>query len=554
MSTRPRSTPPAQSSHDRAYAVGRRLMHELRPDPRAWSVNGREVVFVAGFDLEVDIGGFLTIDLNDGDLNDGDLNDGTRLLVQVHERHLAERSLARVDVDAEAFSDALATDTPGAGSMVRSASVDMTARFVEGTGRVLGRLTPDGLVAGGVAPFAQAVRASAAAADIASITAAAAVGSSALAVGTLVQAEVPARLRAAGFSRHTFLCGQSGSGKTYSMGVLLEQLLLETTLPMVIIDPNSDHVHLGKLRSTADLNRGRERPLSKRDEAALRRRHADAGRVVVARRGAGADMPLEIHLSDLTIGEQALTLGLDPIADSDEFSAFIDAIHSLGDVRYGIAAVEAVLRARLDEPSRRLAQRIVNLGVGGWGVWAPEGGASLVDIGADWRVVVLDTGSLEHAHEREVVSLGLLGLMRRREQRRSVLIVMDEAHNICPPAAATELGRAVTELAVWIAGEGRKFGIHLLLATQRPQKVHPNVVSQCDNLLLMRVNSTDDLRQLETVFSHVPAPMIAEASSFGLGEMLAAGPVTPTPLRLRMGSRLTPEGGADLPTDWAKPQ
>jgi hypothetical protein len=48
--------------------------------------------------------------------------------------------------------------------------------------------------------------------------------------------------------------------------------------------------------------------------------------------------------------------------------------------------------------------------------------------------------------------------------------------------------------------------------------------------------------------------MIAEASSFGLGEMLAAGPVTPTPLRLRMGSRLTPEGGADLPTDWAKPQ
>jgi hypothetical protein len=197
--------------------------------------------------------------------------------------------------------------------MVRSASVDMTARFVEGTGRVLGRLTPDGLVAGGVAPFAQAVMASAAAVDIASITAAAAAGSTALAVGSLVQADVPARLRAAGFSRHTFLCGQSGSGKTYSMGVLLEQLLLETTLPMVIVDPNSDHVHLGELRSTADLNRGRERPLSKRDEAALRRRHGEAGRVVVARRGTGADMPLQIHLSDLTIGEQALTLGLDPV-------------------------------------------------------------------------------------------------------------------------------------------------------------------------------------------------------------------------------------------------
>jgi DNA helicase HerA-like ATPase len=426
-------------------------------------------------------------------------------------------------------------------------------RFVTGSGRVLGRL--DGTTLTKAFPVAFAGEPFRIAAEQETGLIGSPESTSALLqIGTLDGTSSSAFLIAKGLSRHTFLCGQSGSGKTYSLGALLEQVLIETTLPMVLVDPNSDHVHLGELRSTADLNRGRERPLSKRDEAALRRRHGEAGRVVVARRGTGADMPLQIHLSDLTIAEQALTLGLDPIADSDEYSAFIDAIHSLGGVRYGIAAVEAVLRARLDEPSRRLAQRIVNLGVGGWGVWAPEGGASLVDIGTDWRVVVLDTGSLEHAHEREVVSLGLLGLMRRREQRRSVLIVMDEAHNICPPDAATELGRAVTELAVWIAGEGRKFGIHLLLATQRPQKVHPNVVSQCDNLLLMRVNSTDDLRQLETVFSHVPAPMIAEASSFGLGEMLAAGPVTPTPLRLRMGSRLTPEGGADLPTDWARPQ
>ena len=37
-------------------------------------------------------------------------------------------------------------------------------------------------------------------------------------------------LDAGGFERHTFLCGQSGSGKTYALGVLLEQLLLETSL------------------------------------------------------------------------------------------------------------------------------------------------------------------------------------------------------------------------------------------------------------------------------------------------------------------------------------
>jgi DNA helicase HerA-like ATPase len=53
-------------------------------------------------------------------------------------------------------------------------------------------------------------------------------------------AGVPCLADARGFSRHTFLCGQSGSGKTYSLGVILERLLIETDLRMVVLDPNSD--------------------------------------------------------------------------------------------------------------------------------------------------------------------------------------------------------------------------------------------------------------------------------------------------------------------------
>src|SRR3954447_3963836 len=51
------------------------------------------------------------------------------------------------------------------------------------------------------------------------------------------------QLAAAGFTRHTFLCGQSGSGKTYTLGLLIEQLLLRTDLKVIVIDPNSDYVH-----------------------------------------------------------------------------------------------------------------------------------------------------------------------------------------------------------------------------------------------------------------------------------------------------------------------
>ena len=71
----------------------------------------------------------------------------------------------------------------------------------------------------------------------------------ALAVGELALAPgVPLVLDAGGFDRHTFLCGQSGSGKTYALGGVLERLLAETGLRIVILDPNSDHVRLGEVR------------------------------------------------------------------------------------------------------------------------------------------------------------------------------------------------------------------------------------------------------------------------------------------------------------------
>ena len=67
-----------------------------------------------------------------------------------------------------------------------------------------------------------------------------------LEVGELLLAPgVPFFLDSGGFGRHTFLCGQSGSGKTYSLGVVLERLLLETDLQLVVLDPNSDFARLG---------------------------------------------------------------------------------------------------------------------------------------------------------------------------------------------------------------------------------------------------------------------------------------------------------------------
>ena len=72
-----------------------------------------------------------------------------------------------------------------------------------------------------------------------------------LSIGTVRETDRPAHLEATRLNRHTFWCGQSGSGKTYALGVLLEQVLLHTALPIIVLDPNADFVRMSEVRPDA---------------------------------------------------------------------------------------------------------------------------------------------------------------------------------------------------------------------------------------------------------------------------------------------------------------
>jgi DNA helicase HerA-like ATPase len=127
-----------------------------------------------------------------------------------------------------------------------------------------------------------------------------------------------------------------------------------------------------------------------------------------------------------------------------------------------------------------------------------------------------------------------------------VLLVIDEAHNLCSPELDSPLAVAVRERIIQIAAEGRKFGLWLLLSTQRPSKVHPGIISQCDNLALMKMVSPVDLDGLATYFGFAPPALVARSPGFRQGEALFAGGFVAAPTLLRVGQRLTPEGGSDV--------
>ena len=198
--------------------------------------------------------------------------------------------------------------------------------------------------------------------------------------------------------------------------------------------------------------------------------------------------------------------------------------------------------------------RASNLGVDRWQVWSGNDAGSLEDLVQPGgpRCIVVDLGSLgtreeqavaaEAAPRRPLAPARGAGAHADRDRRGPQRL---------PGAPEDPLTALATEHAVRIAGEGRKFGLVLLVATQRPQKVHENVVSQCDNLVLMRMNSRSDLALLSETFSFVPAPLLGLAAEFRQGEAVVAGKLVPSPTLGRFGPRWSMEGGADVPSDWA---
>ncbi|HYN67034.1 MAG TPA: ATP-binding protein [Ornithinibacter sp.] len=402
-----------------------------------------------------------------------------------------------------------------------------------GFGVVIGALNAEGAVERGARPaFREAGLELARPAELGGLHGAAA---GTMAIGTWRTGDVGAEasLRAGGFNRHTFLCGQSGSGKTYALGVLLERLLLQTDLRMAVFDPNADFVHLGTtLPGVAEADA---------------QRIADRGVRVLrsdSTRGEG-DEPLRMRFRTMTRQAQAATLQLDPIHDQDEYNAFISFLAQIGNDS-DLGALLAGLRSG-GPGQQSLARRMENLGLLEWQVWAGELPSAADVVTGGSGVTVMDLGGFGDPSEAIAVCLEVVDeLWAQRDRRIPTLLVIDEAHNLCGTEPAGPVARKLLDRLIQIAAEGRKYGLWLLLSSQRPSKIHPQVLSQCDNLMLMRMNSPDDIAELGRTFGFAPRAMLRASNGFVQGEALLAGGFAPVPMLVQVRERLTRQGGSDV--------
>jgi DNA helicase HerA-like ATPase len=126
---------------------------------------------------------------------------------------------------------------------------------------------------------------------------------------------------------------------------------------------------------------------------------------------------------------------------------------------------------------------------------------------------------------------------------RPVFFVLEEAHNFVP-GGQTE-GHA-SKTIKRLASEGRKFGIFLVLITQRPYKVHSDTLSQCNSQIIMRLTNPQDQLAVKQSSESISEGLLADLPGLNVGEAVVLGPLVRVPVMVHVGERKSREGGNDI--------
>lgn len=207
-------------------------------------------------------------------------------------------------------------------------------------------------------------------------------------------------------------------------------------------------------------------------------------------------------------------------------------------VRYGgsaqkivdmITAYERYLRRILDENTDDVIDKIV------------LGAINVVDLSelyinqadavlAHWLNRVLS------ARKEAMVSSGRRGLFT------PILLVIEEAHMFIPYDQATATKRE----AISIVREGRKFGVGLVIVSQRPRGLDPTVLSQLGNLAILKIVHPEDQSHIARYCEPVFQDIVDELPGLNIGEAVLLGEWVRIPTLARIDHVKEKTSGYDI--------
>jgi hypothetical protein len=371
-------------------------------------------------------------------------------------------------------------------------------------------------------------------------------GSASVRVGVVKQdAQIPATVNVDEiFSRHCAVLGTTGAGKSCAIALLLRAVLQRFPhAHIVILDPHNEYsksfgdgavifdpssFNLPYWMLTFDelvevLYPGRARDSEEVEiladllPAAKKLNLANAGRGGRLRTDMTAitvDTPTPYRISELLGLIDKSLGGLDGTRNIAPYKRLRSRIYTISqEARYGFMFGGLTVQDTLKE----ILSELFRIPVNGKPVSVIELGGLPAEV---VQVVVSVVSRL--AFEFGLWSNGAA----------PIALVCEDAHRYAPANPSEGFGPTRRSL-VRIAKEGRKTGVSLWIASQRPTELDPTILSQCNTIFAMRLANQADQDALRAAVPDASTSLLSCLPSLGLGEAIAVGEGVPMPTRIR---------------------
>ena len=217
------------------------------------------------------------------------------------------------------------------------------------------------------------------------------------------------------------------------------------------------------------------------------------------------------------------------------------------------------LKTRLSDRRWSVFTNYDELGMSGTGEWFKSLG---FEAGGP-KVTVLDLSMLSHEVLPFICSTVGRVLLEAREKLQAShrysnpwVLVLEEAHNYARPSRQGEdRGQALSRRAFErVAKEGRKFGLSLIVASQRPSEISPTIISQCANFFSHRLQNPDDIDHFKRIIPRQAQRLLDQVTVLASGEAIVFGSAVHVPSRVQIKiPKQQPWSATAAPyADWVK--
>ncbi|HEB86432.1 MAG TPA: ATP-binding protein [Gammaproteobacteria bacterium] len=118
------------------------------------------------------------------------------------------------------------------------------------------------------------------------------------------------------------------------------------------------------------------------------------------------------------------------------------------------------------------------------------------------------------------------------EKRHPVALVCDEAHIYLPRDKGNPNQQRALENFEKIAKEGRKYGVSLMIVSQRPSDVSTTILSQCNNVMALRLTNSNDISAVKNMMPESMMSFMEMLPILDIGEALVVGDAVLLPSRI----------------------